>query len=584
MSATQKSSSSQKNKTEIIGIASGKGGTGKTLVAASLGYTLVNSGHKVLMVDGDPGTDGLSLFLLGSKGMRQIKGFDGDNTFTGLLRRFGDGDTSLQFEPQQINRNLSEDDHNVIYTAIISGRGIYGDEFGDFQSSPVPDLTQATFQKAINSLFEEIKRLDEFDYVIVDTRGGFAFESTDICALTDSFIVVTEADYTSFYQDRNLVKRINATAERLGRQPLLRAMIVNKATEDDGQERQFRLALEEALPVTLNETYPIPLDIEAMKAYKVQQIPYRVAAASTFSHASLSAFADILQLVTAKWSEEHIGKWNSLVAEVSAAVKARHEEREKLAQARQALADELQALRQQFQQSQAQIKYLEEEKSYSEERFTREIQRADELRQHTEKLAQTRQPGWPTFWRALLVFGILVSLGIGFWIFSQKAGTDKTALLTAIYSAETPVNLKRRYLIELIELGEKDFKGLDLSSTDLSGESLANVVLDKADFRNADLTAADFTGTSLVGANFGQAILKDTKFTNASLRDARFSEIADLAGSDFSGANLHDTQISLGRLAMAKTNSKTVLPNGSPGPLTPDDPRIKEDLMQQQQK
>ena len=60
--------SSRRIPTEIIAISSGKGGTGKTLVAACLGYSLKKAGHEVLMIDADPGTDGLSLFLLGPEG------------------------------------------------------------------------------------------------------------------------------------------------------------------------------------------------------------------------------------------------------------------------------------------------------------------------------------------------------------------------------------------------------------------------------------------------------------------------------------------------------------------------------------
>jgi len=54
--------------------------------------------------------------------------------------------------------------------------------------------------------------------------------------------VVTEAHYTAFYQDRNLVNRIIDAAVQIGTKPLLRAFIVNKATQ--GNEESFRAALE----------------------------------------------------------------------------------------------------------------------------------------------------------------------------------------------------------------------------------------------------------------------------------------------------------------------------------------------------
>jgi MinD-like ATPase involved in chromosome partitioning or flagellar assembly len=58
---------------EIIAITSGKGGSGKTIVTASLGFALTRVGHRVLMIDADTATDGLSLFLLGPQGVRPAR-------------------------------------------------------------------------------------------------------------------------------------------------------------------------------------------------------------------------------------------------------------------------------------------------------------------------------------------------------------------------------------------------------------------------------------------------------------------------------------------------------------------------------
>src|ERR1700757_2777548 len=94
---------SYKSKTEIIAIASGKGGSGKTLITVSLGYALVVSGLRVLLIDADPATDGLSLFLLGPSGMGQITDFKSVNTFSGVLRTFK-AEERIQFTPREIPR------------------------------------------------------------------------------------------------------------------------------------------------------------------------------------------------------------------------------------------------------------------------------------------------------------------------------------------------------------------------------------------------------------------------------------------------------------------------------------------------
>lgn len=372
-------------KTEIIAISSGKGGTGKTIIAACLGYALTRAGHEVLLIDADPGTDGLSLFLLGPDGIDALDNFEPSSTVRGVLEGYRDegipNEQSIFFKPRSVNR---KHDHGVVYTALISGRGLYGDideatsfkiteqslenlksqgipdeilkksatlinqifvgeeqfrsvlrstigdeQFAKFETlilrkfrrvytdPVVPRLTQTTYHQAVGALFEKLRSRAEFDYVIVDTRGGFAFESTDICALADSFIIVTEPDYTSFYQDRNLVTRINQAAHKLETEPLLRAIVVNKATH--GEESSFRLALEREFPIKFSDTYAVPLDLDAIRAYRDQQIPYVVAPESDFSFATMRVFARIMGLVTGGWEEERIDKWNDQSAEIGKA-------------------------------------------------------------------------------------------------------------------------------------------------------------------------------------------------------------------------------------------------------------------------
>jgi MinD-like ATPase involved in chromosome partitioning or flagellar assembly len=313
-------SADERKPPEIIAIASGKGGTGKTLLGACLGYALGRAGHRVLLVDADPGTDGLSLFLLGPKGMEQARSFAPNETLHGVLSEFR-ATGEVRFKPRIINRS-GKDDHGATYTALISGKGLYGDN--DPNLAAVPDLDNQTFRKALNALFNQLRASFEYDYVIVDTRGGFAFESTDVCAAADAFILVTDADYTSFYQDRNLVARISAAAKAMGTKTVLRAILVNRAV--DGDESSFRVQLEKEFPIRYIDTFAIPLDLEALKAYRVQQMPYVRVPASVFAHATLSAFSDILQIVTVQWPRERVDGWNALVAEVSNAIERRNAE------------------------------------------------------------------------------------------------------------------------------------------------------------------------------------------------------------------------------------------------------------------
>jgi 2-phospho-L-lactate guanylyltransferase (CobY/MobA/RfbA family) len=348
------------------------------------------------MVDGDPGTDGLSLFLLGPKGQEQVASFDVENTFVGSLVTFKEGHPQ-PFVPRLIHRR--GEDHGVSYQAIISGKGLYGEEQELTARLAIPDLDRATFRDAIRYLFDELRNSGEYSYVLVDTRGGFAFESTDICALADSFIVVTEPDFTSFYQDRNLVARISHAAKEMNSPSLLRGIIVNKATDTiqrdgasslDDVEVSFRNELVREFPVKFHETYPIPVDIEALLAYKVQRIPYTSAPGSPFTVATLAAFSDILRIVTSRWSVEQVDKWNELVDIVSAGAKEKHKREEALEQARAKREAEWEETRAKLREGQEKIAVLERELSQQESRSEKELERTKLIIESSVASQETR--------------------------------------------------------------------------------------------------------------------------------------------------------------------------------------------------
>jgi MinD-like ATPase involved in chromosome partitioning or flagellar assembly len=310
--------------TEVIAFSSGKGGTGKTSVIAALGYALTYSGHRVLMIDTDRATDGFSLFILGPHGMSQVGDFEPKNTFAGIVEKF-ERTKVIDAQPRIINRS-GQNDHDLSYHAIISTRDLYGDPASAMLPSGAANLQIARpiFQQAVLKLFQKLRSLHEYDYILVDTRGGFSFESTDVAAASDSFVLVTEATYTNFYQDRNLIDRISTTATEMGTKPLLRGIIVNKATE--GPEMSFRQELTKEFRLRLEDTFPLALDLDAASVYKTQKIIYREAPASRFAYDSLQCFQQILKVVTSQWAEDRVLRWNEIVARVDAAIAQHNQE------------------------------------------------------------------------------------------------------------------------------------------------------------------------------------------------------------------------------------------------------------------
>ena len=127
--------------------------------------------------------------------------------------------------------------------------------------------------------------------------------------------------------------------------------------------------------------------------------------------------------------------------------------------------------------------------------------------------------------------------------------------------------------------GERDFGDCNLSSLQLPKAQMPG-----ANFYGANLHQINFEGANLSEANFGhgnltEAILRDANLTkaylstasleNADLRGAdltgAYLKSANLRGANLCGANLTDAQISDSQLEMAKTNWRTIKPDGKRG-------------------
>jgi flagellar biosynthesis protein FlhG len=300
---------------EIIAIGSGKGGTGKTLLTASLAYALVRVGHRVLVVDADLGTDGLSLFILGPDGRSDVRTFEDSQVLSALLQQ---PELIENARGRVINRTVGDKHQGVTYEAIVTSRSIYADGTGEDPREELVNLGRPAFQERLGRLFDKL-RTEPYDFVLVDTRGGFSFPTADACALADSFIVVMEADYTSFYQQRSLISAIDESAKQLKTSPLLRSILLNKCV--DGDEPLFRSKVAETLRLSTGEIYTLPLDPDAARAYREQDLPFLTHPGSAYSFAALRAFSGTLKIVTAEWPETKVAAWNHFVTEISGARK-----------------------------------------------------------------------------------------------------------------------------------------------------------------------------------------------------------------------------------------------------------------------
>ena len=146
---------------QIIPIASGKGGVGKSLLSANLAITLGQAGKKVILADLDLGASNLHLVI----GQSSPKG--GIGTYITGETKFEDIIQPTEYE-------------NVWFIA------------GD---SEIPGLSSLKiFQK--NSLIKKFQELD-CDYLIIDLGAGTHLTILDLFLLSPQGIVVTAPTVTA---------------------------------------------------------------------------------------------------------------------------------------------------------------------------------------------------------------------------------------------------------------------------------------------------------------------------------------------------------------------------------------------------
>lgn len=167
----------------FLPVASGKGGVGKSLVAANLAIALSRMGHRTVLADLDMGGSNLHMIL----GLRNLKG--GLGTFL--------SDKGAEFA-------------DIILQTDYSGlRFVPGD-------AEIPGMaTLAVTQK--RSLIKQLRNLDA-DYVVLDLGAGTHLNTLDFFLISNRGIVVTTptptATVNAYLFVKNLVFRLIQTSTK----------------------------------------------------------------------------------------------------------------------------------------------------------------------------------------------------------------------------------------------------------------------------------------------------------------------------------------------------------------------------------
>lgn len=228
----------------FINIISGKGGTGKTLLCASLAELLGNQNVRVLVVDMDFFVRGLTSLLYYHRG------------------------ESLQIiEKSELS---SLDLFNREYSSKstgVSDLGIY--QYRSFRVLPSVSRIDEKVKldglvaKDRSSLKQDLKRLidkvpKEFDYVFFDSRAGYDELISATCDLSDLSICVQEEDNISDITAENLIKQLEDIEA-----PIFR--MVNKLRNVSNYEQ-----LEEKDKDGVSFIGSVPFDMDVLNSYGEQ--------------------------------------------------------------------------------------------------------------------------------------------------------------------------------------------------------------------------------------------------------------------------------------------------------------------------
>ncbi|MBQ8563568.1 MAG: septum site-determining protein MinD [Firmicutes bacterium] len=156
---------------KVIAVASGKGGTGKTMFVANLGATLSMAGYKVAVVDMDTGLRNLDLYL----GLENNVVYDVNDVMQGVCR---------------IKQALIRDK---------SFPGLY--LMAGAPKRPDGETTPLHMKVLCRKLTEQ------FDYVIVDGPAGIDDGLTIAAAGADMAVIVISPDYAAA-RDGDMVRMV----------------------------------------------------------------------------------------------------------------------------------------------------------------------------------------------------------------------------------------------------------------------------------------------------------------------------------------------------------------------------------------
>lgn len=226
-----------------IAIVSGKGGSGKTMIAALMASIFSKNNIKTTLVDGDIGTGGLTYYL----GLKKV-----ENISLGLsnILFYSTKNEASEFIESRKWLQGVKGEEGYSFVGIGDHRRLFKEHLN------------IGFSEAMKDFFEGVNDLS--DLIIVDCRGGIDPDSLDICRAVDEIIIVVETDTTSYQATQYLVDILyeNDLSHKM------KGFIINKAFDDPSS-----IARNGTASFRTQYLGAIPFDLAATRKFLVGEFP-----------------------------------------------------------------------------------------------------------------------------------------------------------------------------------------------------------------------------------------------------------------------------------------------------------------------
>jgi flagellar biosynthesis protein FlhG len=216
-----------------LAIASGKGGVGKSNLAANLAVALGARGARVLLLDADFAQANLDLLL-------------------GLHPRF-----DLQHVVSG-EKTLEE-----IVVPGPNGVSLVPASSGSPELAELDDYTRECLLRNIGLLDDEV------DLVIIDTATGVSQHVTSFCRSADDVLVICTPEMPAFSDAYGLIKLLHA--QGLARAPHLVVNQAGSAEEAEETAHRIRLVARRFLHLELEYWGAVPFDPAVSRAVRLQE-------------------------------------------------------------------------------------------------------------------------------------------------------------------------------------------------------------------------------------------------------------------------------------------------------------------------